>query len=123
MPNWTPGPWRWINHCGTWYLRAASEIEDSECPKFNGFDPIVDDGSAGGEHPMTIDPRISPAAPLLEGAPELYRALEATNNILGNQPHRDAFGIIEKRLEMNAKLLAACRGEQPPQEKTPNAEL
>jgi hypothetical protein len=49
--------------------------------------------------------------PLHQHAEELFEALEATNNILGNQPHRDGFGIIENRLEKNSRLLVACGGK------------
>lgn len=74
-PQWTPGPWEWENDQGVYRLRAVAFIETGLGPIFDGQDPILDDGSAGGEYEQVIDPA-SPNAVLIAAAPDLYKALE-----------------------------------------------
>ena len=117
-PGWTPGPWRWVNHDGVAYLRAEANIAKSDTPDFDGLDPIVDDGSAGGEYSQTIDPHTSPYAPLLAAAPDLYTALDDLTDItvcidgpIGTDPQ--FFRDLREKTRRALAAIAKARGEKP----------
>jgi hypothetical protein len=116
MSNFTPGPWKWENDDGNWRLRALCDIEkNGTCPNFDGNDPIVDDGSAGGEYSQTIDPTTSPNAPLIAKAPDLYARLEdisAAFDFMMGHPETHSLRL-EILLRGIPNLLAEARGEQP----------
>jgi hypothetical protein len=110
--KWTPGPWKWVYDAKgpVWRLRSVSAIETSECPAFDGLDPIIDDGSAGGEYNMTIDPATSPAAPLLAAAPDLYAVLVTIERSISHGTPKG--GETCTMREMIRAALAKARGEQ-----------
>lgn len=111
MPNWPPGPWKWVYDAAgpVWYLRSVSAIAHGRTPEFNGIDPILDDGSAGGEYPPTIDPATSPAAHLIAKAPELYAALEHLVELAASfQPNPEHY----EALRQARAVLAEARGEK-----------
>ena len=89
-PKWTSGPWK-AEHG---FIGAERRL-------------FVTSSDNDGILPWT-----DADALLIAASPDLYAELERSQNILGNQPHRDAFGIIEDQLERNAKALAKARGEQ-----------
>ena len=116
MP-FTPGPWKWQVHAGVAYLRSIRNITRDPCPEFDGLDPIIDDGSAGGEYTRTIEPD-SPNAILIEHAPELYAVLEKVAPVITfilmsvEMPalRSQAFKSLDKEI---SAVLAKARNEQP----------
>lgn len=109
MPNWTPGPWKWENYNGVWRLRSVAACERSSCPEFDGNDPIVDDGSAGGEYSQTIDPTTSANASLIAAAPDLYAALQALREEIARYPNLGHEGseLLECMSDARAALAKA----------------
>lgn len=84
--KWTPGPWKWETASDNSRLRPERLL--GQCPAFDGTDPIVDDGSAGGEYGATITPD-SPNAHLIAAAPDLYEALKLLLSVSTNHDHID----------------------------------
>ena len=70
----TPGPWRW-HMAGGYAMLVSGPLWDVDPwnPQMSG--QIADDGSAGGEYRVILDPN-SPNGKLIAAAPELLAALE-----------------------------------------------
>ncbi len=108
--KWTPGPWKWeTDGEGVARLRQVGRM--GTCPDFDGLDPIVDDGSAGGEYGQTIEPN-TPNARLIAAAPELYEALEEFERVAESvlDPER---AKLDGPLIKARAVLAKARGEFP----------
>ncbi len=121
-PEWTQGPWQWVTIDGVGYLRSAAAIAKSGDIDFNNGDPILDDGSAGGEYGVSIDIN-GPDACLIAAAPDLYQALEAILSVMkpGIDGHDDLLHVWLNHPDkpertpgsMARAALAKARGEQP----------
>lgn len=72
----TPGPWKWVEDDGDWYLIEAFNRDSQKYPSLGC---IISDGSACGEYIPDIE-MDNPDAKLIEAAPLMLEALENLEN-------------------------------------------
>jgi len=101
-PGWTKGTWSYTPLPGYQYIVV---IEDEEGPDMRPMLMLVAHGVPAGR-----EAEVKANLTLAAQAPDLYTALWQTQQILGNLPYRDAFGLIEARLGKNADVMQKARG-------------
>ena len=79
----TPGPWRW-HMSGGYAMLVSVPLRDADPwnPQMSG--QIADDGSAGGEYRVILDPN-SPNGKLIAAAPELLAACKYAHKRLDHE--------------------------------------